>query len=152
LIATLPALCLYVLGVLLSPDLEIVKVTWDLPLRIIAASAVLMIPTASLALCISSLTEESRYAGFAWFAVWVLGWFTFSILRSVETIGSSSTGDRPSGWWSLLSLYHTLGGVQTWIFGFAEFRDIWTSAIVLISITIASTVLLFWRVSAPLRA
>ena len=60
-ISTLPALALYVLGVLLSPNLSVVSATWDLPFRIVAASMVLMLPTSILALCFSSLTQESRY-------------------------------------------------------------------------------------------
>ena len=63
-ISTAPALALYVLGVLLSPELGVLLATWDLPLRILGASAVLGIPTAALALWFSSMTQESRYASF----------------------------------------------------------------------------------------
>ncbi len=49
LIATMPALALYVLGVLLSPDLSVIGETWDIPLRILAATGVLVIPTTALA-------------------------------------------------------------------------------------------------------
>jgi hypothetical protein len=61
-ITAVPTLCLYVVGVFLSPQLGVVQETWDLPLRIVLASAVLMVPTTALALAISSLTSESRYA------------------------------------------------------------------------------------------
>jgi ABC-2 type transport system permease protein len=81
LISTLPAFCLYLLGVLLSPSAGVVLATWDLPFRILLASAFLMIPTASLALCLSSMTQESRIAGFAWFAIWILGWFAFFLIN-----------------------------------------------------------------------
>ena len=43
-ISTVPAIALYALGVVLSPQLDVVLATWDLPLRIVAASAVLAIP------------------------------------------------------------------------------------------------------------
>jgi hypothetical protein len=59
LISLAPALALYVLGVLLSPNLGVFDATWDLPLRITAASIVLMLPTSVLALCFSSLTQEA---------------------------------------------------------------------------------------------
>ena len=59
LITTLPALTLYVMAVLFSPDLSVVEHTWDLPLRILAASAVLMIPTTAVALFFSSLTYNA---------------------------------------------------------------------------------------------
>jgi ABC-type transport system involved in multi-copper enzyme maturation permease subunit len=154
LMATLPALILYVLGVFLSPTLDVVQATWDLPLRILGASAVLIIPTASLALCISSLTEESRYAGFAWFAIWILGWFTYGVLASVESFSDHVSGHASSEHvtgWSHLSLYHTLGQVQRWVFGFANFRASQTSAALLVVITLVSLAITMRRIAAPMR-
>jgi hypothetical protein len=139
---TLPALLLYVLGVLLSPDLTVVSYTWDLPLRILAASLVLTIPTTALALFFSSLTTESRYAGFAWFAVWTLGWVAYSILSAV------GTGSR----WSMISLYHVLGTVQTWVFGLqSDINDVTAAGLILVVLTVASGIVLIARVSAPMR-
>ena len=147
-ITTAPALSLYVLGILLSPNYEVILATWDLPLRILAASVVLMLPTAALALCISSMTEESRYAGFAWFAIWIMGWFTYGMLTSFEgVIGTDGDVTR----WTYLSLYHTLGQVQSWIFGFADFSDTEVAAGILIVVTAVSLIILFNRVSAPMR-
>lgn len=154
LISTAPALCLYLLGILLSPKLEVVQATWDLPLRILAASAVLIIPTASLALCFSSLTQETRYATFAWFAIWVLGWFSYTLMASAEAFGQvqrNHVQHVPSGW-SYLSLYHTLGRVQSWIFGFSPFSDAALSAAILVVITIVANLFLLRRISAPMRA
>jgi hypothetical protein len=51
-----------------------------------------------------------------------------------------------------LSLYHTLGHVQSWVFGFAKFRDVAVSAALLVVITIASNVFLLRRISSPMRA
>lgn len=147
-IASAPALSLYTLGILLSPNIDVILATWDLPLRILAASAVLMIPTTALALCISSMTEESRYAGFAWFAIWIMGWFTYGILTSVE-VASGSDGDVTR--WTYLSLYHMLGQVQSWVFGFADFSDTLVVASLLIILTVVSLGVLFNRVSAPMR-
>ena len=92
-ITTLPALFLYVLGLLLSPGLNVVLHTWDLPLRILASSVVLLLPTVSLALAFSSLTSESRYAGFAWFAVWVLGWVAYMLLVNSMPMPSAVAED-----------------------------------------------------------
>jgi ABC-type transport system involved in multi-copper enzyme maturation permease subunit len=150
-----PAIVLYVLGILLSPELSVVAATWDLPLRVLAATAVVSVPTASLALCISSLTQESRIAAFAWFAIWILGFVTFGILSSVEGLDSSITNSVPfnqESVWSHVSLYHTLGRVQSWVFGFAEFAEVRTSAIILCVVTIVSLVILLRRVVAPMRA
>ncbi len=72
-VTTLPALALYVFAVMVSPDLSVIWSTWDIPFRILGATIALVIPTASLALMLSSLTQESRFASFAWFAIWALG-------------------------------------------------------------------------------
>lgn len=137
LIATCPALALYVLGVLLSPDLSVITETWDIPLRILAATAVLVIPTTALALCYSAFTSESRYATFAWFATWVMGGVAYRILTFA---GQPPQFERARGggrqrrrqvseqweeWynnidldkWRLLSPYDTLGKVESWVFG-----------------------------------
>lgn len=157
-ISTAPALALYVLGVLLSPNLSVVSATWDLPFRILAASLVLMLPTSVLALCFSSLTQESRYAGFAWFAVWILGWFTYGAASSAEAFNAQQeayrTGISPileQSSWTHVSLYHTLGRVQSWIFGFADFREVLVSAVILIVATVIALAILLRRISAPMR-
>lgn len=145
-ITTLPAMALYVLGVSLSPDLSVVWHTWDLPLRICGASIWLMLPTTAVALCFSSLTTESRYAAFAWVAVWVLGWVAYGIL------GPLDSGSILDSQWSLLSLYHTLGRVQSWIFGVEKnFSDVAPSITVLILVTGGATTLLMQRISSPMR-
>ena len=151
-----PALFLYLLGILLSPEVGVIAATWDLPLRIVVATAILSIPTASLALCISSLTQESRYAAFAWFAIWILGWVTFGVLSTVETIADSGGKDpipfSDESVWVHCSLYHTLGQVQSWVFGFAEFQQVQISALVLVVLTCFSLFVLMRRVDAPMRA
>ena len=148
LISTLPALVLYLLGILLSPQLSVVYATWDLPLRILIASTVLAVPTAALAIFFSSMTQESRYATFAWFATWILGWVTFGILSSVQVAQNNG-----SNWerWTYFSPYHTLGRVQGWIFGFSSFQDIQYSALLILVVTIISLVWLNRRIAAPMR-
>ena len=91
-ISTLPALGLYVLGVLLSPDLSVVLETWDIPLRILAASAVLLVPTTAVALCYSSMSTESRYTTFGWFATWIMGSVAY---RTLTFAGGPDDFDRP---------------------------------------------------------
>jgi ABC-2 type transport system permease protein len=157
-ISTIPALILYLLGILLSPNLAVIWATWDLPLRIVAASALLVIPMATLALCMSSMTEESRYAAFAWFTLWVLGWFAYGVMTSVDLIHAmqrshvDGTVSAPTTDWTYLSLYHTLGKVQSWAFGFTDFQSIRLSAFILIGITLLSLAILLRRVAAPLKA
>jgi ABC-type transport system involved in multi-copper enzyme maturation permease subunit len=145
-ITTLPALALYVVGVLLSPpDAAVIASTWDLPLRILGASVVLMIPTAALALAFSSLTSRTFYAGFAWFAVWLLGLVAYITLKYSALLPISEH-------WVLLSLYHTLGRVQDWVFGLqTSLWAVWPSAMLLAGIAVVSLAVLFRRVSSPMR-
>jgi hypothetical protein len=122
---TIPAIVLYVVGVLLSPELSVVYETWDIPLRILAATVTLVIPTTALALCYSSCTSESRYASFAWFATWVLGYVAYQILTFAPAGGRPRRRRDGPIWddlnidfdkWRLLSPYHTLGKVESWVF------------------------------------
>ena len=182
-VSAIPALGLYIIGVMLSPSLNVVIATWDLPLRIFAASIVLILPTSALALCLSSLTQESRYAGFSWFAIWILGWFTYVALSTAETFHAqtkamqqggdvqqqprprqnrglfrgpprprnSESVQLPESVWTHLSLYHTLGRVQSWVFGFSQLSDVFPSIAILVGITLVSLNVLLYRISAPMR-
>jgi ABC-2 type transport system permease protein len=154
-ITGIPAIALYALAILLSPDLSLLAETWDLPLRIAGASVVLLVPTTAVALCFSSMTSESRYAGFAWFAVWILGMVTYVILSARDTAvsfdperGFQEMPDR----WTLVSPYATLGEVQRWVFGLkADFGDVQPEAFAILTVTVIATVVLLRRVSAPMR-
>jgi hypothetical protein len=148
-ISLVPALCVYALGILLSPQLEVLQYTWDLPLRIIVASLSLIFPISALALFLSSMTQESRIAGFAWFAIWVLGWVTY-ITASAAMAPMSAAGTMP--WWTNLSLYHSLGRIQNWIFGLSDFEAIRVPLSCVTAITVFSVLIVFRRVSAPMRA
>ena len=87
-VTVLPALALWFAGVLVSPSVWVVVETWDLPLRIIAASVALAIPTVLLALAYSSLTAESRIASFAWFATWAACWIAHSSLATADFVAA----------------------------------------------------------------
>jgi len=152
LISAAPALTLYVFGVLLSPSLAVIAHTWDLPLRILAASAVLLIPTTTLALALSSMTTKSWVAGFAWFAVWVFGFMAYNIVWASAGLQQQLTGGSISQMWSLLSLHHTLGKVQGWVFGAeGDLAAIVPSAALLGGITVLSLAVLVRRVTSPMR-
>ncbi|MEM9588690.1 MAG: ABC transporter permease subunit, partial [Planctomycetota bacterium] len=158
-IATLPAMLLYLVGVLLSPNLSVVLETWDIPPRIVAASAVLMIPTTALAVAYSSLTSESRYATFAWFATWAMGFVAYQVLTSASVMMSGGPGRRgPRDWeelgvdldrWRLLSPYHTLGKVQSWVFGL---DDSPASIVPAMLVLTAITAIGFWVVRSRIVA
>ena len=137
LITTLPALGLYALGLSLSPDLNVLSLTWDLPIRIVIASLVLMIPVASGALACSAFTVESRYAAFAWFAIWILGWVSYSILWIAELAGQEELDMIQYSDWEFMSPFHVLGRVQQYVFGlYPDDRVIWPFIAILIGITV----------------
>ena len=156
-VTTFPALILYILGVSMSPDLSVIAVTWDIPLRILLASAILIVPCAALSLMFSSLTQESRFSSFAWFAVWLLGhgawfavWLGVAIRSNVSKL--SDVLDNPAvNRWSFLSLYNNLGSAQSWIFGLETLQNALPALLILAFITGLSLVVLFRRVSAPIR-
>ncbi len=94
-ITMLPALALWMMGVLVSPSLEVVLTTWDLPLRIIVSSLTLALPTVLMALAYSSLTIESRIASFAWFATWAACWIAHGALTTADLIAAEAA-EQPS--------------------------------------------------------
>ncbi len=157
-VTTLPALALYFFAILMSPDFSVVLSTWDIPLKILAATIALVIPTASLALMLSSLTQESRFASFAWFAVWALGHGAWEAVRFATAINmekppwdSAVLNSQAVQTWSMLSLYNNLGEIQSWIFGFEELENVSKGILALLIITVVSLVVLYRRVSAPIR-
>jgi ABC-2 type transport system permease protein len=92
-ITLLPAVALWLVGVLVSPSLSVALATWDLPLRVIGAAAAVTVPTVLLALAYSSLTAESRIATFAWFATWVACWVAHGALTGADLAAAT----RPRG-------------------------------------------------------
>jgi hypothetical protein len=152
LISTAPAMTLYVFGVLLSPDLSVLVYTWDVPLRILMASMVLLVPTTTLALALSSATTKTWVAGFSWFAVWIFGFVAYSILWAVVQTNAAFQAGTLDEKWSLMSIYHTLGKVQGWVFGIeGTITSVFPSVFLLLAVTVISLMVLFRRVSSPMR-
>lgn len=153
-ISALPALVLYISGLLLSPSTTAVFETWDLPLRILVGSLCLVIPTTLVALAISSLTLESRYAGFAWFAIWIMGNVTYAALTIIPSMEAQRTQTiYDPGWRVLTSPYHVLGRVQAYLFGFEDGLSMVGPCFTWLAIvSIVSLLILFRRVNAPMRA
>ena len=157
-ITTLPALALYLFAILMSPSLNVFWSTWDIPLRIIGATFALVIPTSAIALMLSSLTHESRFANFSWFAVWSLGhgaWLAIVMATSIgmrkEPFHADVMQSAQVQNWSVLSLYNCLGDVQEFIFGFETLENIWRGAAAIAVVTVFSLFTLYRRVSAPIR-
>lgn len=144
---TLPQLVLYAFAVLLSPDISVLAYTWDLPLRVIAASAMMLIPTTLLALMLSSLTTESRFATFGWFFVWIFGFAAWVLM--------SNMGGQTSELVIRLSfLYLLFSDLSVWILDLDSVRNphLETQIIFACALAAVSFTVIFRNVSAPLRA
>jgi len=160
-IVTVPAMVLYVLGVMLSPDLSVVGETWDILVRILVASVVLVVPTTALAMGYSASTGESRYAMFSWFATWAMGYVAYQVLtyasyRSQVPRDDHGRAERTDllaqvdlDRWRLLSPYHTLGKVQSWIFDLDTTDGSIVPSVVLLT---AITVIGFWVIQRRIKA
>lgn len=107
-ITTVPALGCYLFGVALSSDLSVLADTWDLPFRILLASLIFIVPSVSVALMFSSLTSESRFAAFAWFAFWGLGFIAWHVTYGVM---SGEARRNAHAQWTSQQSYH---GPQRW--------------------------------------
>jgi ABC-2 type transport system permease protein len=114
-ITTAPALGCYLFGVALSSDLNVLADTWDLPFRILLASLVFIIPSVSVALMFSSLTSESRFAAFAWFAFWGLGFIAWNV-----TYGVMSAQARQTAYAQRDNQQHSDQDLQKWLDEAAE--------------------------------
>ncbi len=154
-------------GVLFAPDLSVVTEIWDLPIRILLASLVFIIPTSTIALMFSSLTHESRYAALGWFMFWVLGFAGWQMIRGGLVIGLSTiaqaqgdpvnpeelflqVGDGPWSLFSLMSLYESLIRIQQWLLGARQSMPI-PQLIVIGLLTWFSLAVISRRVTAPIR-
>ncbi len=92
-VTVLPGLGLWLVGVLVSPSVNVAFATIDLPLKVMAASVVVAVPTVLLALAYSAVTTESRIAGFAWFATWAACWIAHSALGAAELMAHQPDPD-----------------------------------------------------------
>jgi ABC-2 type transport system permease protein len=149
-ITTVPALIVYCAGILLSSSPGAFLQTWDLPLRILVASLTLMLPTTAVALAYSSMTHESRFAGFAWFAYGVLTSLSFINGQGEDLQGQTVNLQER---WMLVSPYQTLGHLQETVFGLtpdAKYHIMpW---IVVALVTLLGFGVAYWRVARTLKA
>ncbi len=72
-VTLLPALALYAVSIAFAPTFSVLADTSDTIWRIIAASLGVAVPTTALALFYSSMTQEPRFATFAWAVTCLLG-------------------------------------------------------------------------------
>lgn len=142
---TLPQLVLYLFAVLLSPDISVVAYTWDLPLRALIASAMMIIPASLLALMFSSLTTESRFATFGWFFIWIFGLAAFTMMRNMN-------GDTSEMILRLSFLFLLFNDMSAAILGLSSAEMVETQFVFAIALSAICATIIFRKVSAPLQA
>ncbi|MEZ6130464.1 MAG: hypothetical protein R3C59_17400 [Planctomycetaceae bacterium] len=143
---TLPQLLLYLFAVLLSPDISVVGYTYDIPIRTIAASATMIVPTTLLALMLSSLTVETRFATFGWFSIWIFGLAAYIVMRELN-------GDTSELILRLSFLFLLFSDLSTAILDIPRLTSHFDSQMAfVIALSVVCSAIIFHRVSAPLRA
>lgn len=146
LVLLLPQLLLYFFAVLLSPDISVVAYTWDLPIRCVVMFIAVATPAILLALMLSSLTVETRFATFGWFAIWIFGLVAFLVMRN--------TNQDVSGIALRLGvLFLLFGDVSVNVLGFSGVGGNFdTQAIFVVALSAICATVIFRQVSAPMKA
>lgn len=146
LVLLLPQLLLYLFAVLLSPDISVVAYTWDLPLRCIVMFIAVATPAILLALMLSSLTVETRFATFGWFAIWIFGLVAYMVMFN--------TNQDVSGIALRLGvLFLLFGDVAVKVLGFAGVNGNFdTQIIFVVALSAICAAVIFRKVSAPMKA
>jgi ABC-2 type transport system permease protein len=94
-----PALVAFVLGLLFSLDITIVRDTLPIVLGAIAYGLVVAISAGLLMLALSSLSRSSRYVALLWLGVWLLTSTVSLVLMSVDQHHRMrETGARSRAW------------------------------------------------------
>jgi len=162
-ITTLPALLLYACGVGLSPNMQPLYETWDLPLRIIVVSAIHALPACLLALMLSALTTESRYAMFSWYAIWSLGFVTWRLLDYALKTHTAELQEREidpltpvpleeGGAWMFVSLFDTIASAQVLAMGVSD--EVWQPRVALLllgALCLFCLAVIWWRLNQAAR-
>jgi ABC-2 type transport system permease protein len=84
LVIIVPSLIAYVLGLLFSLDLSIVRDTYPVLLASLAYGAVIVLSAGTLILALSSLTRNSRYVALFWVGLWFVSSIVGTILNAVD--------------------------------------------------------------------
>jgi ABC-2 type transport system permease protein len=84
LVAIVPAVVAYVLGVLFSLDLSVFKDTWRLLAASIVYGLVIVVSAGTLMLALSSLSRNSRYVGLFWVGIWLISGAVGGVLGTMH--------------------------------------------------------------------
>jgi ABC-2 type transport system permease protein len=80
-----PAVTAYILGMLFSLDITILRDTFPILLASIAYGLIISVSAGLLVLAMSALSRNSRYVALAWVAIWFVSGITASILQQIDS-------------------------------------------------------------------
>ena len=83
LVLIVPSLIAYILGLLFSLDITIVRDTFRLLLACVGYGVVMSLSAGLLILALSSLSRNSRYVGLFWLAAWFVSSIVGTVLEGV---------------------------------------------------------------------
>ena len=83
-VLVVPSVIAYVLGLLFSLDLTIVRDTFRLLLACVGYGAVMSVSAGLLILALSSLSRNSRYVGLFWLAIWFVSSIVGTVVAAVN--------------------------------------------------------------------
>ena len=86
LVMIVPCLSAYVLGLLFSLDLTILRDTFRLLLASIAYGLVIIVSAGTLILALSSLSRNSRYVALFWLGVWIISNVVSGVVQSTDHV------------------------------------------------------------------
>jgi ABC-2 type transport system permease protein len=81
-----PCLLTYVLGLLFSLDITIIKDTYRLLFASIAYGVVIILSSGMLILALSSLSRNSRYVALFWLAIWIVSNIVAGVLETTDQV------------------------------------------------------------------
>jgi hypothetical protein len=84
-VAILPACTAWLLGVLFSLDLSIIKDTFGLLCGTIAYGVVVVLSAGTLMLALSSLSRNSRFVGLFWIGLWFISWVVSVAITGIHS-------------------------------------------------------------------
>ncbi len=88
-----PSLVAYVLGLLFSLDITIVRDTSRILLASVTYGLVIAVSAGMLMLALSSLSRNSRYVALFWMGIWIL---TSTVSLVLMKLNKSNDGTRPA--------------------------------------------------------
>ena len=79
-----PSIVAYILGLLFSLDITIIRDTWKILLASVGYGLIIAVSAGTLMLALSSLSRNSRYVALFWLAVWILSSTVAAVLVTIE--------------------------------------------------------------------